>query len=98
MPKEVSWQYLCTLIKGVKVIINESDITDIQAEITGPAGTPYEGGIYRCKLAVEGDFPESAPKGIFYIMARLFHDQNIPSQCVLKGWDLRKFSQERLGP
>jgi ubiquitin-protein ligase len=48
---------------GVKVIINEADITDIQAEISGPAGTPYENGIYRCKLAVEGDFPESAPKG-----------------------------------
>lgn len=26
---------------GIKMIINESDITDIQAEIDGPIGTPY---------------------------------------------------------
>ena len=48
---------------GIKIIINESDITDIQAEIEGPSGTPYEGGIFRCKLAVENDFPNNPPKG-----------------------------------
>jgi ubiquitin-protein ligase len=37
---------------GVKMIINESDATDIQADIEGPVGTPYEGGVFRCKLAV----------------------------------------------
>ena len=37
---------------GVKVIINESDAMDIQAEIEGPVGTPYQGGLFRCKLAV----------------------------------------------
>ena len=63
---------------GVKVIINETDITDIQAEISGPAGTPYENGVYKCKLAVEGDFPESAPKGkiniiLGYFMTKIFH-------------------------
>lgn len=26
---------------GVKMIINESDATDIQADIEGPIGTPY---------------------------------------------------------
>lgn len=48
---------------GVKMIINEADITDIQAEIEGPIGTPYEGGLFRCKLAVEHDFPNNPPKG-----------------------------------
>ena len=48
---------------GIKIIINEADITDIQAEIEGPTGTPYEGGIFRCKLAVENDFPNNPPKG-----------------------------------
>ena len=48
---------------GIKIIINESDITDVQAEIEGPTGTPYEGGIFRCKLAVENDFPNNPPKG-----------------------------------
>ena len=37
---------------GVKVIMNEADLSDIQAEITGPTGTPYENGIYRCTLTV----------------------------------------------
>ena len=49
---------------GTKIIVNESDIADIQAEILGPTGTPYEGGIFRCKLAVENDFPNNPPKGI----------------------------------
>ena len=38
-------------------------MTDIQADIEGPIGTPYEGGIFRCKLAVENDFPNNPPKG-----------------------------------
>lgn len=45
------------------MILNEADITDIQAEIEGPVGTPYEGGLFRCKLAVENDFPNNPPKG-----------------------------------
>lgn len=48
---------------GIKIIINESDITDMQAEIEGPVGTPYEGGIFKCKLAIENDFPNNPPKG-----------------------------------
>lgn len=34
------------------MVINESDATDIQADIEGPIGTPYEGGVFRCKLAI----------------------------------------------
>ena len=56
---------------GVKVIVNESDLTDIQAEIEGPVGTPYEGGLFRCKLAVENDFPNNPPKG--YFITKIFH-------------------------
>lgn len=44
--------------------MNEADLTDIQAEITGPTGTPYENGLYRCKLTIEPDFPNNPPKGI----------------------------------
>lgn len=63
---------------GVKMIINEADITDVQAEIEGPVGTPYEGGVFRCKLAVEQDFPNNPPKGkpIFisgYFITKIFH-------------------------
>lgn len=67
------------------MIINESDITDIQAEIEGPVGTPYEGGIFRCKLAVEKDFPVNPPKGIFFASFRIFYNEDFPSQRLLKG-------------
>lgn len=65
-------------IAGVKVILNESDIADVQAEIEGPIGTPYEGGIFRCKLAVENDFPNNPPKGTNYsysgyFLTKIFH-------------------------
>jgi len=53
------------------MIINESDATDIQADIEGPVGTPYQGGIFRCKLAVEADFPNNPPKGFF--TTKIFH-------------------------
>lgn len=53
------------------MIINESDATDIQADIEGPVGTPYEGGLFRCKLAVENDFPNNPPKGFF--VTKIFH-------------------------
>lgn len=56
---------------GTKIILNESDITDMQAEIEGPLGTPYEGGVFRCKLAVENDFPNNPPKG--YFITKIFH-------------------------
>ena len=35
---------------GVTPVLNEENILDIQADITGPETTPYEGGIFRCKL------------------------------------------------
>ena len=87
---------------GVKVIINETDITDIQAEISGPAGTPYENGVYKCKLAVEGDFPESAPKGkisiiLGYFMTKIFHPNvsekgEICVNTLKKDWDPKNWS------
>ena len=46
-------------------------MTDIEAEIAGPVGTPYEGGLFRCKLAVEHDFPMHPPKG--YFLTKIFH-------------------------
>ena len=45
------------------MVVDETDVTDIQADIDGPLGTPYEGGVFRCKLAVEQDFPTNPPKG-----------------------------------
>jgi len=49
----------------------EGDVTDIQADIIGPVDTPFYGGIFRCKLVVDGDFPTKPPKGFF--LTKIFH-------------------------
>ena len=46
-----------------QVIINESNLADIQAEYQGPAGTPFEGGVFRMKLVLGSEFPSAPPKG-----------------------------------
>lgn len=60
-----------TPIDGVKVIPNESDITDIQAIIEGPVDTPYQGGAFRVKLKLGAEFPAAPPKGFF--LTKIFH-------------------------
>lgn len=54
----------------------DGDVLDIQADIVGPGtsntlfnkfhlvGTPYEGGIFKCKLVIDSEFPQKPPKGI----------------------------------
>ena len=57
--------------EGVKVFMNDEDITDIQAAVEGPAGTPYAGGLFRVKLVLGKDFPAGPPKGFF--LTKMFH-------------------------
>ncbi|GAB0086795.1 Ubiquitin-conjugating enzyme E2 S [Sergentomyia squamirostris] len=57
--------------EGIKVQINETDVTDIQAIIEGPAGTPYAGGAFRVKLALGKEFPSTPPKAFF--LTKIFH-------------------------
>lgn len=57
--------------EGIKVIVNDDDFSNIYADIEGPAGTPYENGIFRMKLLLSRDFPHSPPKG--YFMTKIFH-------------------------
>mmetsp|Transcript_54247 Transcript_54247/g.140080 ORF Transcript_54247/g.140080 Transcript_54247/m.140080 type:complete len:188 (-) Transcript_54247:639-1202(-) len=56
---------------GIKVILNDEDVTDIQAEIRGPDSTPFEGGTYKVKLCLPTDYPHAPPKG--YFLTRIFH-------------------------
>jgi ubiquitin-protein ligase len=70
LTKELS-QMLTKPEEGIRIFMNEQNIADIVAEIEGPAGTPYEGGSFRMKLALPGDFPNSAPKGFF--ITKVFH-------------------------
>eukprot|EP00160_Parvularia_atlantis_P013730 Unigene3013_Nuclearia_a/m.9270 Unigene3013_Nuclearia_a/g.9270 ORF Unigene3013_Nuclearia_a/g.9270 Unigene3013_Nuclearia_a/m.9270 type:complete len:237 (+) Unigene3013_Nuclearia_a:127-837(+) len=57
--------------EDIKVLPNDDDMTDIQAVITGPAGTPYEGGQFKVKLVLSEDFPNTPPKG--YFVTKIFH-------------------------
>ncbi|KAL4444946.1 hypothetical protein ABPG77_003996 [Micractinium sp. CCAP 211/92] len=58
-------------IDGVKVLLNDDNLADIQAEYEGPAGTPFEGGLFRMRLAIGPEFPNAPPKG--YFLTKIFH-------------------------
>ncbi|KAJ7972019.1 Ubiquitin-conjugating enzyme, E2 [Quillaja saponaria] len=57
--------------EGIKVGVNDDDFSNIYADIEGPAGTPYENGVFRMKLLLSRDFPHSPPKG--YFLTKIFH-------------------------
>ncbi|GBG72599.1 hypothetical protein CBR_g12172 [Chara braunii] len=57
--------------EGIRVYLNDDNFANIHAEIDGPAGTPYEGGLFKMKLVLPHDFPTSPPKG--YFLTRIFH-------------------------
>lgn len=58
-------------VDGVKVLLNDDNLADIQAEYEGPAGTPFEGGLFRMRLAIGPEFPNAPPKG--YFLTKIFH-------------------------
>ncbi|XP_008789598.1 ubiquitin-conjugating enzyme E2 22-like [Phoenix dactylifera] len=57
--------------EGIEVVVNDDDFSTIFADIEGPAGTPYENGIFRMKLILSHDFPQLPPKG--YFLTKIFH-------------------------
>eukprot|EP00696_Hemimastix_kukwesjijk_P014115 gnl/Hemi2/28044_TR9263_c0_g8_i1.p1 gnl/Hemi2/28044_TR9263_c0_g8~~gnl/Hemi2/28044_TR9263_c0_g8_i1.p1 ORF type:complete len:219 (-),score=79.26 gnl/Hemi2/28044_TR9263_c0_g8_i1:267-923(-) len=63
--------------EGIRLVVNEEDITDIQAEVEGPVGTPYFGGVFRMRLVLGAEFPASPPKG--YFVTKIFHPNVSPS-------------------
>jgi len=75
---------------GVEFILNQDDLFDIQADVFGPSGTPYEGGVFRCVLKLDSEFPQKPPKG--YFLTKIFHPNIAPNGeiCVntlKKDWD-----------
>ena len=49
-------------LEGIHVIVNDKDLTEVQAILDGPADTPYAGGRFRVRLHIGKDFPNSPPK------------------------------------
>ena len=65
---------------GIVYLPNEDgDLSEIQVEIAGPTGTPYDGGFFTMKLVLTTDFPASPPKGVF--LTKIFHP-NVSSTGV----------------
>ncbi|KAI8822390.1 ubiquitin-conjugating enzyme/RWD-like protein [Fimicolochytrium jonesii] len=57
--------------EGIKLIINTDNLTDVQAWVEGPQGTPYEGGCFRVRLSLSSEFPNVPPQGTF--LTKIFH-------------------------
>lgn len=57
--------------------------------------TPYEGGVFRCILKLDSDFPRSPPKG--YFLTKIFHPNvsdkgDICVNTLKKDWNPAKWS------
>lgn len=57
--------------EGIKIGFNEENFTNIFADIQGPVGTPFENGVFQCRIVLGQDFPQSPPKGFF--LTKIFH-------------------------
>lgn len=57
--------------EGIKLFVNDDNVANITAELQGPEQTPFEGGVFRVKLVLGSDFPQSPPKGFF--LTKVFH-------------------------
>ncbi|CAL5349897.1 unnamed protein product [Camellia sinensis] len=82
--------------EGIKVGVNDDDFSIIYADIEGPAGTPYENGVFRMKLILSHDFPHSPPKG--YFLTKIFHP-NIATNgeiCVVRCLLIEPFPESAL--
>mmetsp|Transcript_11762 Transcript_11762/g.37528 ORF Transcript_11762/g.37528 Transcript_11762/m.37528 type:complete len:222 (+) Transcript_11762:19-684(+) len=58
-------------LEGIKVLLNEEDITNIVADIAGPVATPFHSGTFKVKLVLPSDYPASPPKG--YFLTKIYH-------------------------
>ncbi|CAN1748907.1 Ubiquitin-conjugating enzyme E2 22 [Linum perenne] len=76
--------------EGIKVGVNDDDLSVIFADIEGPDGTPYENGVFRMKLLLPHDFPKLPPQGFF--LTKIFHpnissDGKICVNTLKKDWN-----------
>ena len=58
-------------LEGIDIILDDKDITSVEAILDGPADTPYFGGRFKVKLSIGKDFPASPPLGFF--LTKIFH-------------------------
>ncbi|KAI3871807.1 hypothetical protein MKW98_030303 [Papaver atlanticum] len=64
-------------ISGISVTLDGDEFTHLTGTITGPVGTPYEGGIFQIDIQMPGEYPFEPPKMRF--LTKVWHP-NISSQ------------------
>jgi len=88
--KEISTSSL----EGITLMPCESDISNIDACIHGPSGTPYEGGYFKARLTLCSNFPRVPPKANF--ITKIFHP-NVSKKGEICVNTLKKDWSEDLG-
>jgi len=54
-----------------------SSVSEIYAKISGPEGTPFEGGKFLMKLVLSEDYPNAPPRG--YFLTKIYHPNVAPN-------------------
>lgn len=62
---------------GFKIHLKGDDFTEMSGEITGPAGTPYEGATFFLDIKIPKDYPFKPPQVVF--LTKVWHP-NINSE------------------
>merc|ERR1711923_608337 len=81
-------------LEGIHILLDDKDITSVEAILEGPADTPYFGGRFRVKLSIGKDFPAAPPKGFF--LTKIFHP-NVSSRGEICVNTLKKDWKSDLG-
>eukprot|EP01079_Euglenida_sp_SAG-EU17-18_P008685 gene8685-1556_t len=81
-------------IEGINVVMNDQDISTIDAEIYGPKDTPFEGGVFQVRLNLGSDYPDGPPKGWF--LTKIFHP-NVSNKGEICVNTLKRDWQKDLG-
>jgi len=81
-------------MEGISVVLDDKDLTRVEAVIDGPADTPYFGGKFRVKLSIGKEFPAAPPKGFF--LTKIFHP-NVSSRGEICVNTLKKDWKSDLG-
>ncbi|GAA5804488.1 ubiquitin-conjugating enzyme/RWD-like protein [Helicostylum pulchrum] len=63
--------------EDIQVLANDEDLTQIEAWIRGPDGTPYQDGYFKVRLSLDENFPDTPPKGHF--ITKIFHPNVSPT-------------------
>ncbi|KAK4516523.1 uncharacterized protein ATC70_011497 [Mucor velutinosus] len=80
--------------EDIQVIVDDENLTQVQAWIRGPDGTPYEGGYFKVKLQMDESFPDTPPKG--YFLTKIFHP-NVSEKGEICVNTLKKDWKSKLG-